>query len=185
MEFSPQFLSDGKRILFERHTRYLDPRLNDSRPDTDLLLYDRTTREIQALTRAGHACDPRVAPDGHTVAYIRAIAPCSVWLVDTETGKIWQAYQGRRAPISCQWSLIWTPDSRYVLFQSDGDLYAVRRNARGPYRLTTGLNIPALYGVRVSMHPGGKQIAFGDGKGNVVVAELDWSAVPGYEPGTE
>lgn len=183
MEFSPQFLPDGKRILFERRTRHLSPRLSDERPDTNIALYDTTSGRMRLLTRADRALDPKLAPDGRTVAFVRAIWPPDLWLADTEDGRMWQVDGGKRALI-VSWTLNWTPDSRYVLFQSEGDVCAVSRTGRGPFHLTSGLQMPVLYGRGFSVQPDGKRIVYGTADGNVAVAALDWSAVPGYEPGT-
>jgi Tol biopolymer transport system component len=184
MEVTPHFLPDGNRVLFQRLTKHLDPGLSDERPETDLALYDRAAGGFTLLTQVGRAYYPRLAPDGRTVAYARAIFPPDLWLMDTETVRRWQIDTGKRVPIE-ELLFSWTPDSRYVLFAWDGEVHAIGRTGRGPFRLTRGLGVAEVYGQGLSVHPDGKHVACATEAGDVVVAELDWSGVPGYEPATQ
>lgn len=182
MEVTPRFLPDGKRILFQRLTRYLDPGLSDARPETDLAIYNRNTGRFGLLTQVGRAYYPRLVPDGRTVAYARAIYPPDLWMMDMETGNRWQVDTGKRIPVE-EVEFTWTPDSRFVLCLCNGEVHVISRTGRGPLQLTRGLAASEDYGQGLSVHPDGKRIARGTGDGDIFVAEAVRPARPGSTAG--
>jgi len=83
----------------------------------DVYMYERQTKEIQALTEGGKACRPHFSRDGKKIAYVSAKADGNgdIWLMNPDgTGKTRLTERDETADYFPSWS----PDEEYIVFSS-------------------------------------------------------------------
>jgi Tol biopolymer transport system component len=129
---------------------------------------DLETKEATQLTDTGSDTRPRWSPDATRLAYSHRGA---IWVMNADgSGK--REIKGRAVVSPGMWFREWSPDGRYILFHSRGDLYAVEVETRALVPLTRGAQIQDDRTVRLS--PDGKRVLFCKGD-QIHVLELDWS----------
>jgi eukaryotic-like serine/threonine-protein kinase len=99
---------------------------------TDLLLVDRSGREMPTKVPTGEMVDPYLSRDGSRAAFIITSdgGAADVWQLDTTTGiplRLTSGDASRSAPI-------WSPDGREMVFTANGDLFVMPVNG-GPSRV--------------------------------------------------
>jgi len=174
-ERCPSMTPDGRRVLLTRYTEF--DLTGQRRPHTDLVLCDIETGQTSALTRDGVSFGGLLSPDGAQIAYSRAGTGGEIWLMNAD-GSAPRKIKGGPFVRPNVETLTWSRDGRFVLFLSEGDVFAVPTSGVGLYPLTSGLGIAERYGF--SLHPDNKRIAFTKDE-KVMIAELDWSRTQSAE----
>ncbi|MEJ2008160.1 MAG: protein kinase, partial [Acidobacteriota bacterium] len=136
--------------------------------------------KIERLTNFGDVQTAAISPDGRYVAYVRSRAgQQSIWLRQTATGSDVQIYPagstdstGAGIQIS---SLTFTPDGNFLYFTSGGNAFRMPSLGGHPNEIADKVE------GRITVSPGGKQIAFVRGVAYVgetrlIVANPDGSA---------
>jgi eukaryotic-like serine/threonine-protein kinase len=103
---------------------------------SQLLLYDRSGRELRAVGPAGSYWEPTFSPDGRRLAMPRMdpeALEASIWTIDLERGGL--------ARLSWQRSVsttpLWSPDGRRILYSTypSGEVYVRDANGAEPEKL--------------------------------------------------
>ena len=176
-ETSPRFSPDGGHILFTRYTQFNDAEKEWSRRNVGV--YDVAARQMRLLTDDDRSHSATWSPDGLSIAYTAGERGDELWLMQAD-GSDPRMVKGGGLVIHDPRTVTWTPDGRFILFLSEGDIFAVPTVGVGLYALTEGADISPLYGF--SLHPDARRIAFTRRLDTVVIMELDWSAVPAATP---
>jgi eukaryotic-like serine/threonine-protein kinase len=85
--------------------------------------FDGTERPIAVPSRA--YSNPRVSPDGHTVAFSDASA---IWCVDTERGSLIRVFAGNEGVTGYP---IWSPDGSHLYFRTSTGIVRLRADGEG------------------------------------------------------
>jgi Tol biopolymer transport system component len=83
----------------------------------DVFVYDRTTKELTALTEGGKACRPHFSRDGRTIAYVsgKADGNGDIWLMNPDgSDKVRLTARDETADYFPSWS----EDQEYIVFSS-------------------------------------------------------------------
>jgi Tol biopolymer transport system component len=176
-ETSPRFSPDGSHILFTRYTRFNAAEREWSRRNVGV--YDVAAQQMRLLTGDDRSHSATWSPDGLSIAYTAGERGDELWLMQAD-GIDPRMIKGGGIVSYDPRTVTWTPDGRFVVFVSKGDIFAVPATGVGLYALTEGADISPIYGF--SLHPDGKRIAFTRGPDTVVIMELDWSKVPAATP---
>lgn len=174
-ERHPVFSPDGRKVLFTRFTN-LDPE-GHRRADTNLAVYDLVQNKLTLLTTENKSYLGRWSPDGTSIAFFRSGDGSEIWLMAADSTNQRKIKGGPFVRPNVD-SLTWSRDGKFVLFLSEGDVFAVPLSGRGLHRLTTGLGVEDRYGF--SLHPDNNRIAFTKDE-KVMIAKLDWSQATSSE----
>jgi len=173
---------DGKRIVYANgHDLYVS-KSDGSEP-----------RKL-ATVPGGAAWWPRWSPDGRLVRFtvLEALSPRRLWEVSTDGSGLHRFSGGNQDRDECCGN--WTPDGRHFVFQSEGQLWAIRegagflRKTREPKRLTTGpmsmvAPLPSADGKKifaVAVQPRGQLVRY-DGKSHQFLPFLSGISADGVD----
>ncbi len=177
MEDAPQFSPDGTYVLFSRYT---DVGRGDRRSvKRNVSAYHLADKQMRLLTDDDRSHSATWSPDGTSIAYTAGERGDELWLMQAD-GSDPRMIKGGGLVIHDPRTVTWTPDGRFILFLSKGDIFAVPTVGVGLYALTEGADISPLYGF--SLHPDADRIAFTRGLDTAVIMALDWSKVPAATP---
>ncbi|HTD53122.1 MAG TPA: hypothetical protein VK780_08855, partial [Thermoanaerobaculia bacterium] len=103
---------------------------------SQLLLYDRAGRELQAVGPAGSYWEPTFSPDGRRLAVPRMNPEAlegSIWTIDIERGNL-ARLSSQRAVSSTP---LWSPDGRRIIYGTypSGEVYVRDANGAEPEKL--------------------------------------------------
>jgi Tol biopolymer transport system component/DNA-binding winged helix-turn-helix (wHTH) protein len=174
---------DGKRIVYANgHDLYVSKG-------------DGSGPRKLATVPDGSAWWPRWSPDGSLVRFtvLEALGSRRLWEVSADGSRVHLLFSGGNQPgDECCGN--WTPDGRYFVFQSKGQLWAVRdgasflRKAKEPVRLTTGpmsmvSPLPSADGKKifvVAVQPRGQLVRY-EGKSRQFVPFLSGISADGVD----
>jgi serine/threonine protein kinase len=93
--------------------------LTDSRPDRQLVWYERSGKEAGRAALLGQGSGVSLAPDGKRVAFLRSDGQSvpALWLQDLERN---QETRVPTPPLSPFTAFVWSPDSQRVAFRATG-----------------------------------------------------------------
>jgi len=132
-----------------------------------LFIYDFTTRTETALTNDPRGdLNPRVSPDGRSVAFARGGRDLSVVEIASQRVRTLASGLFDRLPFTSDLGIAWSPDSRWVAYTAaDGGMFNtvfVIPAAGGQSRAISFL--PNVFGNTVSWSPDGKYVLFDTGQ---------------------
>ena len=128
-----------------------------------LFVYDFTTRTETALTNDPRGdLNPRMAPDGHSVAFARGGRELCVVEIASKRVRTLASGFFDRLPFTSDLGIAWSPDGRWVAYlTADGGMFNavfVVPAAGGQSRAISFL--PNVFGNTVSWSPDGKYVLF-------------------------
>jgi serine/threonine-protein kinase len=130
-------------------------RASESKVPTQLRWVDRGGREGEALTEPGQWSDPRLSPDGRSIAMARLGLVRQIWTMDLQRRVLSQLTRGT----SSSFAPLWTPDSRALIHVGETPVYDLLRTD-----VTTGRSDTVRLSARdkhpYSITPDGRRLAF-------------------------
>ncbi|MFO0459270.1 MAG: protein kinase domain-containing protein [Burkholderiales bacterium] len=145
-------------------------RASETRFPAQLRWVDRSGREeAAALTEPGQWSDPRLSPDGRSVALSRFGLVRQLWTIDLERRVASQLTRGK----SSSFAPVWTPDSRALIHVGETPVYDLVRTDIATGRADT-VRRSLLDKYPFSVSPDGRRVAFTEASSsdNVFLLEL-------------
>lgn len=178
-DVAASFSPDGDTLLFTRMTG-VSPS-GDPAPKRNLAALDPKTGQTTMLTADDLSHTASWSPDGSRIAYFRVGDDPELWVMDRNGGNAHAVKTGpiaRPDPCAPAW---WRPDGRYLVYHSQGQLFAVPAEGVGLHRISGDLRVEDRYGFAIS--PDGKRVVYGEraaetgpmgGAPVLRVGELQW-----------
>ncbi|HUG44365.1 MAG TPA: amidohydrolase family protein [Acidobacteriota bacterium] len=134
----PVFSPDGRYIYFSQDVTPGNVFEYNKDPNTQIYAIRRLDRETGKLqnyiTGPGGAVRPTPSPDGSRIAFVRRVRyQTAVFIHDVDSGAEWPIYRGLDRDLQETWaihgvypSMSWTPDSRDLIFWSEGKIKRIQ-----------------------------------------------------------